>query len=668
MQPLTLPDNFNPDTCLLAKTTENGVFHESRAGARLAEQLVANGTPDDLALAEKVLDATLNCQERHPDDPHYGNFFWMAEDDVVGDLNAVEFNLEHLIPMMIRYGERLSPAMQTRALDAIRLGLDEIRRLDVHVGYSNIAVLDILNSCLGGELLGDEAVAQRGYDKLARWIAFTDESGIPREYNSPTYTSVIVRALKRLTDLTRHEPTRIRARTMAARLALSIGLHLHRGTGRWAGPHARAYHPSVVCETPPEIEMFREWLGDGHLPAWAGDLLQQPPEAYEVAETASVRESLGLTTYHSRSFALGVASKEYSGQANVLMAHYARPGADRPGVLYTRYLLDDKWLGDFYHATDRTKSRNLIEEGRFFGVQAGPRAIGLYAPQDMSQCQSAKATFIFTGRDHIDEIWVGDQRVETLPAAVPDGRVVVIGSGAMLCAIHPLTRTDAGRDAPMRLVEKQGDLVLEIYNYLGSRKPFWEMRPGLNPFFRGHPQCGVYLEMAERADYPDGRAFGQIVASGSLRDEADPPFTIDFASERLWTVAYERDGQTLGIQIDLMNWALRRRWTQAGDQGWPMLESPAARQTTTGAISLGGATLTCGKAAAWLYANAEQKRWVAGYHGPASAPLTLTVPGGEVRVEAMGTGTIVWDNGAVTIEAVDLTGTPAVTNGRLLTG
>ncbi|HLV33894.1 MAG TPA: hypothetical protein VKY59_02220, partial [Spirillospora sp.] len=70
----------------------------------------------------------------------------------------------------------------------------------------------------------------------------------------------------------------------------------------------------------------------------------------------------------------------------------------------------------------------------------------------------------------------------------------------------------------------------------------------------------------------------------------------------------------------------------------------------------------------WLYANAEQKRWVAGYHGPAPAPLTLTVPGGEVRVEAMGTGVVVWDNGAVTIEAADLRGTPAVTNGRLLTG
>lgn len=172
--PLLLPDNFNHTTNLITKYTENGTFHESRQGAHFAEQLVANGESTDLELAEKVLQATLDCQELHPHDPHYGNFYWMAEDEVVTDLNAVEFNLERLIPMMIQHGDRLQPAMKQRVLDAIRLGLEEIRRLDVHVAYSNITMLDIVNSCLGGELLQDSAIAQRGYDKLVRENHTTD--------------------------------------------------------------------------------------------------------------------------------------------------------------------------------------------------------------------------------------------------------------------------------------------------------------------------------------------------------------------------------------------------------------------------------------------------------------------------------------------------------------
>ena len=665
-QSLILPDDFDPQKHMIAKITENGVFHESRAGARLAEELVANGTPEDMALAEKVLTATLACQELRPDDPHYGNFYWMAEDDTVGDLNAVEFNLERLIPMMLRYQDRLSSDMQARIRETIRLGLQAITKLDVRVTYSNIAVLDILNSVLGGEYLDDAVIRERGYQKLVDWMAYTNQHGIPREHNSPTYTPVIIRALNRLVDLAQHEPTRIRADTMIARMALSAGLHIHSGTGRWAGPHSRAYHPSVICETPPERTLLESWIADGHAPAWIADLLREPSAPLEVTETADVETGMALTTYHSPSFSLGVSTCEYGNQSNVLMAHYVRAGGERPGILYSRYLLDDKWLGDFYHATDRTKSRNLIEEGRFYGVQHEARAIGLYAPQVMGTSSSAKAVFILTERALIDEIWVGQNRVEKLPVDVPEGENVVFGSGSTWIAIRPLQRTELGRHAPIQLVEKQGDLVLEIYNYLGSMKPFWNMQPG-GPFFKGFPQCGVFIEMAERSTYPDDQAFEATVAGGILTDEVDASFVYDSVNERLWTVEYERNGQVLGIQIDLMDWKLKRRWTHNGDLGWPMLDSPIARQTRTGEVTVEGATLTCTPGVAvWLYGNSQVKRWVAGYHGQAPGPLKLTLPDGEIEIEAISTGIVSWDAGAVRVEAIGLNGIPKIKGGQLV--
>jgi hypothetical protein len=652
--PLALPETFNPKTFLLAKVTENGVFHETRAGAALAARLVANGAPEDLALAEKVLEVVLGCQERRPGDPHHGNFTWMLEDDHVEDLNAVEFNLEHLIPMLLRHADRLSAPLQARVLDAIRLGLDEIRRLDVSIAYTNICLLDVLNTCLGGELLGERAIAERGYAKLAAWMAFTDAEGIAFEWNSPTYGSVDLRALKRLADLTQDEATRIRAHTAAARMGLSTVLHIHAATGRWAGPHGRAYHPSVVCETPPEIELVRGWLQDGTLPGWLADALDARPTAFKVSETAHRGREMGITTYHSPSFVLGTASKEYTGQSDVLMAHYVRPGAERPGVLYTRYLTNDKWLGDFYHATDRTKSRNLIEEGQFWGVQSGPRTIGLYAPpHSPGVISSAKACFILTERRLVDELWIGGRRIEALPADVAIGETVVAGSGDALIAIRPLSRGDLSRDAPIRVVEREGDLVLEIYNYLGPKKGFWELGwPGF--FFKGRPWCGAYVELAERSAWADGWAFGQAVAGGGLRDAVAPAFTYAGDGERPWTVEYRRDGQALGIEIDLMEWRLKRRWTEGGALGWPMLESPVARQTITGRVEVGDALLECGQGPAWLFASPATGRYVAGYHGPRPAPLTLTVPGAQVHVPEMGVGTCVWDNGRVSVESVGM--------------
>ena len=97
--------------------------------------------------------------------------------------------------------------------------------------------------------------------------------------------------------------------------------------------------------------------------------------------------------------------------------------------------------------------------------------------------------------------------------------------------------------------------------------------------------------MAERASYPDGRAFGRVVAGGDLRDQAAAPYVYDGTQPRPWTVSYARGGQELGIEVDLMEWKLRRRWTQSGELGFPMLKSPVARQSRSGEIRLGGAVL-----------------------------------------------------------------------------
>jgi hypothetical protein len=45
--------------------------------------------------------------------------------------------------------------------------------------------------------------------------------------------------------------------------------------------------------------------------------------------------------------------------------------------------------------------------------------------------------------------------------------------------------------------------------------------------------------------------------------------------------------------------------------------------------------------------------------------LTLHVPDGEVHLEGIRLGTIIWDNGAVTIEGIGLSGQPQVRGGQV---
>ena len=510
------------------------IFHATIPSAQRASELMASGAPADIAEASAIFRAVLACQEVRDTQPHRGNFRWEQEDEVVEDLNAVQFVLFYCIPVLCKTSDALPPDLVAAMRRAVALGLEEIARIDVALAYTNIVLKDIANSCLGGQLLVDTNIGRRGRDKLVRWMAHVDTYGLPAEYNSPNYASVAVRVLGRLAELTEDKHTRIRARTMLARLGLSAALHVHPGIGCWAGPFSRAYSHAVFNADAFNANDVRAWLDDGQLPAWIGDLLQRPNVPQQIDETAHGEEPVALSTYHSPSFCLGVASCELKTQevifialqSSVFYAQYRLLDGARCGVLFSRYILDDQWLS-FQTTPSRTPGQVVPEEGHFYGVHERGRAIGLYAPRGLdawTQRTSAKAVLVWTEIEQVDEIWIGQHKVDSLPAAVPQGKVVVVGSGALWTAVQPLELTDLGGGAPIRLVELDGHLALEMYNYTGPAKTFWEMaKPG--SFYQGQPRCGFYAELAERTHYASGANFAAEVATGALVDEAAPPAT-----------------------------------------------------------------------------------------------------------------------------------------------
>lgn len=668
---------------MLAREIDGRTYHAPIPAVRLAYDLVQNRTPSDIAQAERTLSAVIACQETQGGDPHRGNFRWQREDEAVEDLNAVQFVLFNLIPLMIQWEDRLSKQMALRVRKSIRLGLEEIERIDVHLAYTNIVLKDITNSVLGGELMQDDRVRDRGRTKLVKWLQFTDRSGIPAEYNSPGDAGVALNVLHRLYTLATDRETAIRARTAATRLGLSCVLHLNPHTGRWAGPYSRAYLGQVFDEAT-GVDTVRGWIEEGILPEWLATPIDVRPSHLRVTETAD-SDTVAIATYHTPVYDFGIATQELTTQANrfiacqsnVCIAHYTRDtdGSGRsPGVFTTRYLTNDHWIGDYRQTSSRAPNL-LAEEGRFHGVQDGPRAIGVYAPRwpaasgsgvdGWHPCESAKAALIWDRRDVVEEILVNGNPVTTLPHDVPSDATVAVTSGDVHFGVRLFTISDFGRDAPIRLVERHDCLLLEAYNYLGPSKTFWEQaHPG--SFFQGLPQCGFYLELGERSEYESGSAFADRVASGRLFERCDPPATYDKGAKRVWRLGYERDHLSFGLEVDLMTWTLKRRWTHDGEASWPMLESAIARQSKKGKIAVMGGDLRCGKQAAWVYGCKKRRLWAAGYHGATPKPVTLETPQGSVSLKGMATGTIVWDRRHVTIEATEIKGKPKIDGGELV--
>jgi len=126
--------------------------------------------------------------------------------------------------------------------------------------------------------------------------------------------------------------------------------------------------------------------------------------------------------------------------------------------------------------------------------------------------------------------------------------------------------------------------------------------------------------------------------------------------QRSHRVSYRRADIDLALEVDLMQWRLLGRSVRGEDPGWPMLESPMARQQADGDVTVGNAQLTTPAGApAWLFSPHDDLA-VAAFHGLEPGRVTLKLRGGEVRVDAMGTGTIVWQDGQVTVDAIDVSG------------
>ena len=665
---------YDPDVHLVANTIDNGIFHSAWTSTEYAVALVENGSREEIDRAEAVIEAVLNCQDMDVRSPHYGNFKWEHEDLAVEDLNAVQFVLVRLIPLLLNRSDRLAEGLVERVRARIRIGLDEIRRIDVSPIYSNIVAQDIANSLLGGQLLNLPEYVQRGAAKLREWVNVVDQSGIPHEYNSPTYSFVLIDALNKVVEFSQHAEASMLAQLVISRIGLSVALRLHVKTGRLAPPHCRAYYPSLVCETAPEEYIFAQKIVEGKLPSWLGTVLNHRPVPMTVSETSDAGAGVVISSYLDSQFSLGVASQELatqsnrfiSNQSNVFSIHYTKENQPAPGVVFSRYLINDKWLGDYRTTPSRTSDHVFRDEGSFRGVLAGPRAFGLYTSRELdawSRCSSAKAALIWSRAEDVDELWIDGSRINDLPVDVPERSVIVVGCGDVYIVVCPLERTKLGAQAPIRMVEHRGSLVLEMYNYLGPDKTFWELaNPGA--FFQGYVRNGFYVEVVARSHYASGKAVFQALAGGQILEDLDEVRTFDGENSRKWSVAYSRHDHTLGIEVDLMRWQIQRRWADGEDLGFPMLLSPLALENRSGHIELANARLHCGSDAAWLVGVSEADLWVGAYHGPEAAALTLEVPGGQVHLERLEAGMVQWDKGHVTVDAIGLDSAPRVVGAK----
>jgi len=663
-----LEDHWD-DAVSMLRYPEHPARHDPRGTLAYAIVLLRQG---DSGRAERAIRAVLAMQETREQDAHCGNFRWTLEDEAVADLNGVEFMLDGLNAILRAHARDLPPALAHDVREAVALGLREIDRLDVHPSYTNIALSDICNSIIGGETLDDPYFVERGARRLDEWLAFTSRSGAPHEYNSPTYIAVDILRLACLAEHTADPSIALKARVAEELLWLHVAAHYHPGLAQLAGPHSRSYFDgwsgaggllklvlwrllgddALRRPTPYALRSREEGEVDVaaatyHCPDYVIDLLREKSFPFESRETADAAAGLDITTYMTAGYALGTASRAYAvgdppeawPGANAMLLHFRRDEPPGYGTLFSRYLVGDPRPGD----------EDLWEQGQCVAAQHGGCAIVAYGlrPQ-LRAAGSYRLSLRMLGAAPDAEIWIADQRVDALPARVEPGDPIVLAAGDAYVAIIPLEPTDMGSDAPIELRLSEGALVLDIYNYRGPPKSFWEHRSQGGPFFQGNVRNAFVLEVAERSEYADLAAFRAHVAAARIADST--------GDDHVREIACAWDGGSLSLRYSLWDMRLVERKLDGVTYTAPPVRAGGASsgpywlQSRDAIVQLGRARLLAGDAPKWLVADDDRRRYVYIHPADGEAPLWLETPDTIVECDAFPFGRIVLDEAAATLD------------------
>ena len=90
----------------------------------LAHALLRQGDANSAQQAFAIVESVLEMQERHPWNPHRGNWPRWVGDTEVTDLNSAPFILQWMIPMLLSFGHQFPSDLLVRCRECLRLALE----------------------------------------------------------------------------------------------------------------------------------------------------------------------------------------------------------------------------------------------------------------------------------------------------------------------------------------------------------------------------------------------------------------------------------------------------------------------------------------------------------------------------------------------------------------
>lgn len=223
----------------------NQYVHSTHAALEYAYELMNRGRKEDIVRALEILDQVVPLQDRNPDHDTYGLWSYFAEEPLEEmappDWNWADFCGKRLVQIYAEFAEYLPDRQKQMVREAIIHACNSIIRRNMGPHYTNISIMGTLVTMAAGENLGEDYLVEYAKKRLKNLHAFNMGHGCYQEYNSPSYTWVVIDDIASMVRYIRDEESLKMFADLNDLAWRCIAEHYHFKTKQWAGPHARFY-------------------------------------------------------------------------------------------------------------------------------------------------------------------------------------------------------------------------------------------------------------------------------------------------------------------------------------------------------------------------------------------------------------------------------------------
>jgi hypothetical protein len=474
------------------RMTEKDWVHPTRENFQYAVALLQEGRPKSVERAIEVLSLLLPLQDVREESKTHGLWSWYYEEPL-DKMNPPDWNWAGFCGLqiglaLVKFPELLPADLRGRMESALDHCARSIIRRNIKAHYTNIAYLSATVALAAGNVLNRPEYVLYGREMLEQIEESLDHHGNYNEYNSPTYTLLLIQFCESILAVATDGRALELGEKLRCRTWEIIAAYFHPATAQWAGPQSRSYSTwldaSLIQEISnrvgQELPSRSSISTTGHPPVPSVvDALPCPPEIarrfrslpkeeFELTQRFIRREndskSLRGTTWFSHDACLGSINEESFWTQRRLVLGYWRTEDDLAVQLRLRFLHDGR---DFVSAwaTNRQAGRRVLT-GVSFLIENGDYHPVFYFPQNSEFiAEDFRLRYELLG-----ENVAGRQ--------IPDGRFE-LRAGNIRALIHPLAGSFFGRPVSWQLTKIEGGMALDGVCYSGIPRvfPFKEKTP-----------------------------------------------------------------------------------------------------------------------------------------------------------------------------------------------